>query len=180
MLLIVLLGAWLTHKYGGKSAVDKATEDPILTTVRTGLTVDQTLHLPAGVRPTADEINMQRASSTSAIQSFFTGAAAAQELDSLEETLSKEAAQQPTILGAGIENLTFRSVTVKGPTATVACTLTTWTRYTVTDPAGNTVLTEPKATVTANLTLVKNPAGRWLITTYKAASASASGSAEPQ
>ncbi|SOD70791.1 hypothetical protein SAMN05892883_0432 [Jatrophihabitans sp. GAS493] len=180
VLLVVLLGAWLSHKYGGKNSPSPAAKDPIMSTVHTALTVDQTLHLPAGPRPTAADIDLQRASSTAAINSFFTGTAAAQERASLQQTLSKEAALQPTILSAGIENLTFRSITIKGNTATVLCSLTTWTRYTVTDPAGNTVLTQPRANVTANLTLVKNTSGRWLVTTYKAESANASGSAEPQ
>jgi hypothetical protein len=96
---------------------------------------------------------------------FASVAMLARQNHNLDTTMTALADPNIRILGAGVSQLTFTSVTLRGNTATVVARAHDWTSSMVRQqPAGSWLDASPAADTVCTARLLIGPAGTWLVT----------------
>ena len=96
---------------------------------------------------------------------FASAALLAREGQALDSTMTAVADPNTLILGAGVSQVAFTSVTVSGNTATIVAQAHEWSSSVVRQQAdGNWLDTSPAADTIYNAKLSIGPSGTWLVT----------------
>jgi hypothetical protein len=96
---------------------------------------------------------------------YASAALLARENHALESTMTALADPNTRILGAGVSQVTFTTVTVSGTTATIVAQAQEWTSSVIRQQAdGNWLDMSPAADTIYNAKLSIGPSGTWLVT----------------
>lgn len=157
---------------GAASSETVASEAQVRAAFLLAMRVDQGIGVPqlarAGDVPSDEALQKQATDGTAAVHSIFADQPAAKVLFALDNAVKsqKTSRDKARILGAGIGEVKYQSVTVDGKTATVKAYVETWSRTMLKGFDGTWQTYEPHNVLDVSMTFAMNDNQQWIVQTY--------------
>jgi hypothetical protein len=156
------------------AAGDAATAEQVRAAFTQAVRVEQGVQVPpvaqAGDPPTAADLDRQLAEGTASIHAAFADGPAAPVIAGLNNAVESQrtGGDRLRILGAGIGEITFSDVTVRGRTARVHALVETWTRTRFRQTAtADWMVSEPHNILDVSAELTQDQPGHWIVSAYQ-------------
>lgn len=174
--LLLMAAVILAFAITAAGGTDAATESAVHQAFAAAMTTQMTVLVPPGATPltagalatapSAAQRLQQLKTGLAALAKYFTPAEASHEAIGLNNALAAEESPDFHVIAGGCSHITYKSVAVSGPKATVVATVTQWSRFQDRNPDGTWITSTPDNQVNITAQMMQDAAGNWQLDSF--------------